>query len=81
VLYDLDGDVGERHDLAGEHPEVVSRLMVALDAGRTELGDTATGTVGAGVRPIGRVADARPLTTFDSSYPYFAAEYDLPHRG
>lgn len=80
-LYDLDRDVGERHDVAGEQPEVVSRLMIALDAGRAELGDTATGTVGAGVRPIGRVADPRPLTTFDPSYPYFAAEYDLPHRG
>lgn len=31
VLYDLSFDVGERQNLAAEHPEVVSRLEAALD--------------------------------------------------
>ena len=33
------------------------------------------------VRPIGRVDDPAPLTTYDPDHPYFVAEYDLPDRG
>jgi arylsulfatase A-like enzyme len=80
-LYDLADDVGETTDVAAEHPDVVARLSALLDAARLDLGDDATGTVGRGVRPIGRVDDPKPLTTFDPDHPYYAAEYDLPHRG
>jgi arylsulfatase A-like enzyme len=80
-LYDLSADVGETNDLADDRPDVVARLQALLDAARLDLGDEATGTIGSGVRPIGRVDDPKPLTTFDPDHPYYAAEYDLPHRG
>ena len=81
ALYDLEADPGESDDRAEAEPAVVAALLAVIDAGREDLGDEATGTVGRAVRPIGRVDDARPLTEFDASHPYFAAEYDLPHRG
>lgn len=80
-LYDLVADVGETTDVAADHPDVVDRLHQVLDAARHDLGDEATGVLGANVRPIGRVAEARPVTEFDPDHPYFQAEYDLPHRG
>ena len=80
-LYDLVDDIGERTDLGADHPDVVARLEAALDEARQDLGDEATGVAGAGVRPIGRVAEARTVTEFDPDHPYFQAEYDLPHRG
>jgi len=80
-LYDLEADPGETTDVAAEHPDVVARLHAELQRWREDVGDDATGTVGRDVRPIGRVDEARPLTTFDPDHPYFAAEYDLPHRG
>ena len=36
---------------------------------------------GSGFRPIGRVANPRPLTTFDPACPYFTAMYDLDEIG
>jgi arylsulfatase A-like enzyme len=80
-LYDLQADVGEATDVADAHPDVVARLSAVLDEVRRDLGDEATGVHGAGVRPIGRVAEARTVTTFDPGHPYYQAEYDLPHRG
>jgi len=38
LLHDLDSDVGERRNLAVEHPEIVARLEAELDAWRSELG-------------------------------------------
>ena len=80
-LYDLENDVNERHNVHDDHPDVVARLTQALDAMRRELGDEKEGIEGAACRPIGRVSDARPLCTFDPTYPYIIAEYDLPDRG
>ena len=47
-LYDLRSDLGETHDLAADHPEVVDRLLLDLDAWMTSTGadlsiDVATG--------------------------------------
>ena len=81
ALYDLRADVGESRDVAAEHPDVVAALLTHVEAGRRDLGDQALGIAGAGTRPIGRVDDPVPLTTFDPDHPYFMAEYDLPHRG
>jgi arylsulfatase A-like enzyme len=53
LLYDLDADIGERTNVAKEHPEVVKRLMGLIDGARRELGDQATGVTGSGVRPPG----------------------------
>lgn len=47
-LYDLRSDLGETHDLAAAHPEVVDRLLLDLDAWMTSTDadlsiDAATG--------------------------------------
>jgi arylsulfatase A len=55
LLYDLDSDIGEKTNVASAHPEVVKRLMVLLEQARGDLGDKATGVVGAGVRPAGSI--------------------------
>jgi len=81
ALYDLVADVGETEDLSSDHPDVVAELTSVLDRWRADLGDEATGVPGRDVRPIGRVADPRTLTTFDPDHPYYLAEYDLPYRG
>ena len=35
-LYDLSTDIGERHDVATAHPEVVARIEEIMRTGRTE---------------------------------------------
>ena len=80
-LYDLATDAGETTDIAAHHPEVVAELHRLLADARADLGDGVTDTTGSGRRPVGRVADPRPLTTFDPDHPYYMAEYDLADRG
>ncbi|HUS90242.1 MAG TPA: sulfatase [Phycisphaerae bacterium] len=38
-LYDLKADVGEKRDVAAEHPEVVAALMKLVEKARADLGD------------------------------------------
>ena len=57
-LYDLFNDVGEVHNVIGEHPNVVKRLEAYAEKARAELGDRLTGRKGAGVRPVGELAGA-----------------------
>jgi arylsulfatase A len=80
-LYDLEEDPGETRDVADAHPGVVRELEDRVAACRADLGDAAVGIAGTGCRPIGRVADPRPLATFDPSHPYFTAMYDLDEAG
>ncbi len=80
-LFDLEVDIGETDNVIADHPDVVSELMVHVEAARTELGDVATDSVGTGRRPQGRVEDPVTLTTFDPDHPYYMAEYDLADRG
>jgi len=80
-LYDLVADVGEGVDVAGDHPEIVARLLAHITAGRIDLGDQASGIVGAGTRPIGRVDNPVTLSDVDPNDPATLAEYDLPYRG
>jgi arylsulfatase A-like enzyme len=54
-LYDLEADVGEKHDVAAANPEVVKRLTALADEIRGELGDTLTGRPGKGLRPSGQL--------------------------
>ncbi|HWC88451.1 MAG TPA: sulfatase [Pirellulales bacterium] len=53
ALFNLKDDVGETHDVAAEHPDVVKRLLALAEAARADLGDSLTGRVGSGVRPAG----------------------------
>jgi arylsulfatase A-like enzyme len=80
-LYDLVNDVSESINVFEQNPEVVARLNEAADVWRHDLGDARLEIVGTGTRPIGRVANPKPLTEYDPSYPYFMAEYDLDHKG
>lgn len=50
-LYDLKADIGERHNLADQHPELVRELRKLMDDFDRELTRNA--------RPIGRLAGAR----------------------
>jgi arylsulfatase A len=80
-LHDLVADPAEATDVQADHPDVVADLLAHAEAARADLGDALTGRVGADVRPVGRVDDPQPLTTFDPDHPYVVAEYDLPDRG
>ena len=80
-LYDLEADIGETTNVFADHPDVVARLLALLDDARRELGDSLTDTEGTGRRPLGRVENPVPLTTFDPDHPYYMAEYDLADRG
>jgi arylsulfatase A-like enzyme len=50
-LFDLEADEGETKNVAAAHPDVVSRLTALAERVRADLGDTATKTIGKGVRP------------------------------
>ncbi len=80
-LYDLDADIGETTDVAADHPDVVRQLQEQAEWARQSLGDARLGRVGKDIRPIGRVPDPKPLTTYDPDYPYYMAEYDISDRG
>lgn len=54
-LFDLKADIGETTNLAAEYPEIVSRLKLAAQDMRRELGD-GKNNVGSARRPIGRLS-------------------------
>jgi len=58
TLYNLDTDIGETTDVAGEHPDVVKRLQEFVAQMDADLGVSKQGP---GVRPPGRVEMPRPL--------------------
>lgn len=49
-LFNLANDVGEQHDVAREHPEIVERLMALAEKSRKDLGDSRTKQTGENVR-------------------------------
>jgi hypothetical protein len=57
-LYNLDTDIGERTDVAADHPDVVNRLKALALKMAAELGD---GQPGPEVRPAGYVENAVTL--------------------
>lgn len=50
-LYDLSEDVGEQHNIAAQHPDIVEQLQKQADAAREELGDSLQKKAGKGIRP------------------------------
>ena len=54
-LYDLDSDIGQQHDVAPQHPDVVKRLLVYAEQARADLGDSLTDRKGTGRREPGKV--------------------------
>ena len=57
-LYDLKNDIHEDHNVADEHPDVVSRLLSLAEKMRKDIGDA--GVKGKNQRPAGWVKEARP---------------------
>jgi arylsulfatase A len=53
ALFDLAADPGETTDVSRENAAVVERLRALAEAARADLGDSATGQPGAGVRSAG----------------------------
>jgi len=53
-LFDLSKDIGEEHNVAKEHPDVVQRMTKLAEAARADLGDKLTGRQGANLRPAGK---------------------------
>jgi arylsulfatase A len=53
ALFDLEADPGETTDVAEHHPDIVQRLDGLVSTARADLGDSATGMEGSGVRPAG----------------------------
>ncbi len=66
-LYNLDTDIGERTDVATQHPDIVARLLRCVARMDADLGTKGTGP---GVRPPDRVANPKPLLK------RIATEYD-----
>ncbi len=62
-LYNLKVDIGESRDVAAENPEVVRKLESMAAAMKGDLG--LDGPDASGCRPLGRVADPRPLIDHD----------------
>jgi arylsulfatase A-like enzyme len=54
-LYHVTEDIGETKNVAAEHPEIVQRLMAAVETARADLGDDVVGAKGTNRRPPGEV--------------------------
>jgi arylsulfatase A len=54
-LFNLDDDLGETKDIAGNHPDIVTELHALLDSSRYDMGDALMQIQGKNVRPIGKV--------------------------
>jgi len=80
-LYNLDDDIAESNDVHDKHPDVVAALTKLTEDCRKDIGDQHLGVAGANCRPIGRVKNPVPLTTYDPAHPYIMAMYDTEDRG
>ena len=59
ALFDLESDIGEKVNVADQHPDIVARLSALAATAREDLGDALTRTKGRGVRPPGRIGSTR----------------------
>ena len=64
-LYDIERDIGERTNLASEAPETVRELRALAERMKDDLG---LDGIGPGCRPLGEVADAKPLIDYDGTF-------------
>lgn len=53
TLYNLRDDLGEKQNVADQHPDVVRRLQTLAEKARADLGDSLTGKMGNGLREPG----------------------------
>jgi len=58
-LYDLNSDISEANNVAGQHPDTVKHLEALAEQAREDLGDSLTKRIGKGVRGPGRIADGQ----------------------
>lgn len=63
-LYNLATDIGESTNVAAQNPEVVARLQALAVATKDDLGQDG---VGPGCRPLGKVANPKPLIESDGT--------------
>ncbi len=80
-LYNLVDDPGETENVYAQHPDVVGIITERIQACREDIGDAFTQTQGRNIRPIGKVAHAKPLTVYDENHPYIIAMYDKNEVG
>ncbi|MHC4215580.1 MAG: arylsulfatase, partial [Planctomycetota bacterium] len=57
-LYDMETDIHEDHNVADEHPDVVSRLLALAEKMKKDIGDV--GMKGKNQRPAGWVKESKP---------------------
>ncbi|MCA9248605.1 MAG: arylsulfatase, partial [Planctomycetales bacterium] len=67
LLFDVVKDVGCRHDVAADHPDIVARLTNLAAAARRDLGDQ--GRPGSGQRLPGKLAAATARTLAETRPP------------
>jgi arylsulfatase len=56
-LYDMRSDIEEKHDVAGQHAEIVKKMLDMAEQCRVDLGDTTLNRKGAGARPPGGIKE------------------------
>jgi len=56
-LYNLRDDRGERTDVAGKYPHIVSEMLRLAQQAREDMGDALTNTIGKNLREPGRIVD------------------------
>jgi len=82
-LYNLREDVGESRNRYQEpdQQQRIDALQQLAAACRADIGDSRFDLEGENRRPVGKVANARPLTEYDPAHPYIVAMYDLHDVG
>jgi arylsulfatase A len=63
-LYNLENDIGEKSNVAESNPAVVREIQALADAMKGDLG---VDGIGPGCRPLGRVANPKPLIGRDGT--------------
>jgi arylsulfatase A-like enzyme len=81
ALYKLSTDIGEKQNVADQHPEIVRDLIRKMKEMGEAIGDKVNGYPGTERRPPAVTEDPKPLTEFDPDYPYIEPSYLLDQAG